>query len=228
MTGRILLAVTAIVALTVIPALIEGKYLNRWNTSSDLTEAANHLDRLPRDLPTWKFSQEGDPLSDEICRGLHIANYLTRVYTNRDNGATVRVLLMVGQSGPLIQHPPYICYANLANEQLGPMTKFQVNTAPAGEFNLLEYKRARSVTNDRFLVAYSMASDAVWKVPDLPRLEFGAAPLLYKIQLLTALDPLQSREAGAAILRQFADEFSAAFQKYVQDIEKQSNNNSAS
>ena len=70
------------------------------------------------------------------------------------------------------------------------MTKLQVSTTnPAGEFNLLEYKRARSVTNDRFLVAYGLATDAIWKVPAMPRIEFGAAPLLYKVQLLTALDP---------------------------------------
>src|SRR4029079_15333811 len=101
--------------------------------------------------------------------------------------------------------------------QIGEMTKVQAKTTtPAGEFNLLEYKRARTVTNDRFLVAYGLATDAIWKVPDMPRIAFCAAPMLYKVQLLTALDPSQSREVGARLLKLFADDFSAAFQTHVQ------------
>jgi hypothetical protein len=229
MIARLALAFAAVSALTIVPAIIEGQYTNRWSTPNDLTAAAKKLDQLPRDLPSWKFSQEGEPLSEDVCRGLGIANYLSRDYTNRETGAIVRVLLMVGQSGPLVRHPPYICYANMANEQIGPMTKFKVDaTNPAGEFNLLEYKRARSVANDRFLVAYAMASSPIWKVPDSPRIEFGAAPLLYKIQMLTPLDPTQARETGEAILKRFADEFSTAFQKYANDVAHEVENQPAS
>jgi hypothetical protein len=41
--------------------------------------------------------------------------------------------------------------------------------------------------------------------------------MLYKVQLLTSLAPSQPRETGAQKLKQFADEFCAAFQKHLQD-----------
>ncbi len=219
MSGKILIALAAAAVLTIGPALIEGQYVNRWGTPPDLEGASDQVEKFPREFGPWTFVQDGDVLSDEVCRELGIAGYMTRTYTNRSNSTLVKVLLMVGQSGPLLRHPPYICYANMANEQLGDMTKMQATTTtPAGEFNLLEYKKARTVTNDRFLVAYGMATDAIWKVPVSPRIEFGAAPMLYKVQLLTALDPSQTREAGAALLQQFANDFAAAFQKHLQSV----------
>src|SRR3954463_6873932 len=216
MSKPLILALTAVAALTIVPALIEGHYVNRWGTPPDLEGASQRVEKFPREFGSWTFAEEGDPLQPEVCRELGIEGYMTRAYKNRNSGAVVRVLLMVGQSGPLLRHPPYICYANMANEQIGEMTKIQTTTTtPAGEFNLLEYKRARTVTNDRFLIAYGLATDAIWKVPAMPRIEFGAAPLLYKVQLLTALDPSQSRELGAALLTQFANDFCAAFQAHV-------------
>jgi hypothetical protein len=217
MNVKILIAVLAAAALTIGPALIEGHYVNRWGTPPDLTGASDQVQSFPQTFGQWKFAEAGDALSADVCRELGIAGYISRTYSNQKTGSHVRVLLMVGQSGPLLRHPPYICYASMANEQIGDMTKMQASTtSPAGEFNLLEYKRAHTVTNDRFLVAYGMATDAIWKVPALPRIEFGAAPMLYKVQLLTALDPSQSRETGAALLKEFADEFAAAFQKHLQ------------
>src|SRR5689334_3843754 len=187
MNAKILMAVAAAVALTIGPALIEGYYVNRWGTPPDLAGASDQIEKFPREFGKWKFVEAGDSLSEDICRELGIAGYISRTYSNQQTGALVRVLLMVGQSGPLLRHPPYICYASLANEQIGDMTKMQASTtSPAGEFNLLQYKRAHSVTNDRFLVAYGLATDAIWKVPALPRIEFGAAPTLYKVQLLAA------------------------------------------
>jgi hypothetical protein len=216
MSKPLLLALVAIAVLTIVPALIEGSYVNRWGKPPDLAGASQQVGNFPREFGAWKFVADGDPLHPEVCRQLGIEGYLSRAYKNGDNGAVVRVLLMVGESGPLLRHPPYICYANMANEQIGDMTKFQTAaTTPPGEFNLLEYKQARSVTNDRFLVAYGLATDAVWKVPTMPRIEFGAAPLLYKVQLLAALDPSQSRADGEALIKQFADDFSAAFRDHL-------------
>jgi hypothetical protein len=220
MSARLILALIAVAALTIVPALIEGHYVNRWGTPPDLAGASQRVGNFPREFGPWTFVEDGEPLHPEVCRELGIEGYMTRAYKNRNSGAVVRVLLMVGQSGPLLRHPPYICYANMANEQIGDMTKLQATTTtPASEFNLLEYKRARTVTNDRFLVAYGLATDAIWKVPAMPRIEFGAAPLLYKVQLLTALDPSQSREVGSGLIKQFADEFSAAFQTHVHDAD---------
>jgi hypothetical protein len=201
--------------------LIEGHYLNRWGTPADLSAAAKQVEGFPREFGPWTFAGEGDKLADTICEELGLAGYLSRSYAHRESGAVANVLLMVGQPGPLLRHPPNICYANRANEQVGDTTKFQVAaTSPPSEFKLLEYKRPQSVTNDRFLVAYSMSTGPVWQVPNLPRLEFGAAPMLYKVQLLLTLDPSQSHEQGAELMQQFAVEFCKAFQGHLQKTQQ--------
>jgi hypothetical protein len=221
MSTRLILALVAAAVLTIVPAVIEGMYVNRWGTPADLEGAAARVGELPRDIGTWKFFKEGDPLHSTVTTELGVKGYVNRTYQDAKTGAMVQLLLMVGETGRLVRHPPNICYAQMANEQLGPMTKFTVSTTtPPGEFNLLEYKRARTVTNDRFLVAYSMATDEIWKVPAMPRVEFGGAAMLYKVQLLVPLDPSQTRSNGELLLKSFGEEFCAAFAKHTQAANK--------
>jgi hypothetical protein len=216
MIWRIALAGIAAVALTIAPALIEGHYLNRWGTPADLTAAAKQVEAFPREFGAWTFTSEGEKMPDIVCRELGLAGYLSRSYSHRENGAIANVLLMVGQPGPLVRHPPNICYANRNNVQVGDGEKFPVKaTTPASEFKLLEFKRPQSVTNDRFMIGYAMSTGADWQVPNMPRLEYGASPMLYKVQLLVTLDPSQSREQGIELMRQLTTEFCQAFQKHL-------------
>ena len=213
MIGRLILACAAAAALTIAPAIVEGIYANRWGVAPDMHAAAEQLKKFPRDFGRWTFVRDAEPIADIIVRELRVAGSLSRDYVNRDDGTTVSLLLMVGESGPLIQHPPYICYANRANQQVGDMTKIHVDTTkPASEFNLLVYRRPQTVTNDRFLVAYSMADGPTWSAPKMPRLEFGGKPILYKVQLLTVLDPSQDSAKGEAVLQKFAEDFCKVFQ----------------
>ena len=217
MRGRLALACAAAAALTIAPAILEGLYANRWGNPPDFAAAADQLKGFPQEFGAWKFVSDGDPVSEYVARELGLAGYISRSYAHRENGSVVSLLLMVGQSGPLLRHPPNVCYANRANEQVGEMTTFHVETTkPASQFNLLEYRRPQSLTNDRFLVAYSMAASPTWSAPRMPRVEFGGAKKLYKVQLLTLLDPSQDHEKGAAILQGFAADFCAAFQLQLQ------------
>ena len=100
MSKRLILALAAIAAFTIVPALIEGQYVNRWGTPPDLAGAADRVENFPREFGPWTYLEEGDPLHPEVCRELGIKGYITRAYKNRNSGAIVRVLLMVGQSGP--------------------------------------------------------------------------------------------------------------------------------
>jgi hypothetical protein len=216
MVARITLAFIVAVVLTVIPAILQGNFENRWGDPADLTAAAKRVEELPRDFGDWKLTSEGEPLLEVVYAELGLSGYVSRTYTHKQTGATVSLLLMAGKSGPLIRHPPNICYANRANEQVGEMTKMQVDvTEPTSEFNLLEYKRLRSLTDDRFLVAYAMATGPTWLAPSVPRIEFGGAPVLYKVQMLVVLNPSQTREFGVEIVKQFAADFCTAFQEHV-------------
>jgi Protein of unknown function (DUF3485) len=216
MPARFSLLVVVVVALTVVPAILEGKYLNRWGTPSDLDAAAGQIEQLPHELGPWLSQQDGEPLSPAVRQELALAGSISRTYVHRETGAVVNLLLMVGQPGPLLRHPPDICYANRANEQVGDTITFEVTaTNPSSKFDLLEYKRPQSLTTDRFLVAYSMATSATWSVPRVPRMEFGGASKLYKVQILTSLESAEDHQKGVADLQQFANSFCNSFDQLL-------------
>jgi hypothetical protein len=209
---RLILFLTAAAALTIAPAIVEGLYLNRWGAPADLESAAAQMKQFPSEFGNWKLVSEGEPLSDGVCKELGVAGYVTRNFENRETGATVSLLLMVGQPGPLLRHPPNICYANRANRQVGEITKFRVAEAqPKAEFDAIEYEPPDAMASNRFMVAYAMSTGDEWSVPRFPRLEYGATPKLYKVQMLSILTPPLDRAKGIENLQQFATEFCAAF-----------------
>src|SRR6186713_932973 len=106
MTTRLVVALAAAGALTIVPALIEGHYVNRWGTPPDLSGAADKVEHLPKRFGDWTFTKDLDPLHEVAIRELAVAGYVSRSYTRQKDSANVSVLLMVGQSGPLIRHPP--------------------------------------------------------------------------------------------------------------------------
>jgi hypothetical protein len=216
MKMRIGTALTLAAVLTIVPALLAGHYLNRWGTTAELDAAAERLVKFPNEFGPWKVAREGEPLTKSVREELGIASYVTREYVNRDNGALVNLLIMVGKPGPLLRHPPNICYANRANRQVGDMTTFEVDTTkPSSKFTVIEYEPPTAISSDRFLVVYAMSTGAEWSVPRFPRLEFGAAPKLYKVQMLSPLNLPQDLETGRAALQIFAADFCAAFRTSV-------------
>lgn len=219
MKARAVIAAILVALLTIGPALLAGQYGSRWRDSSESKEAADQLLEFPTEFGVWKMVKEGDPLTDVVKEELGVASYVSRVYENRDNGANITLLLMVGQAGPLLRHPPNICYANRANRQVGDVTTFKASSPTStSEFTAIEYERPDPVTRDRFVVAYGMTDGADWSVPKYPRVKFGAAPCLYKVQMLSGLKPQQSADNKLVVVEQFANDFTAAFVKLREGI----------
>jgi hypothetical protein len=91
---------------------------------------------------------------------------------------------LLGPAGPLVRHPPEICYESSANSLLGsqPLT-IDVGGQPQ-RLRLLAY-RSDSMIDGDFLVAYGFGADGEWDSPASPRRVYGGRPLLYKLQVLT-------------------------------------------
>jgi hypothetical protein len=213
---RVLLVV---VPLTVLPALLSGKYLNRWGDPPDLPRAAHSLERLPVQLGDWHVVHQGQSLSDFVCRELGLHGYLSRVYAHRLTGAEVHILVMVGQPGRLVRHPPTVCYANRNNQQIGPIELVALPQESTGSrFRMVEYRRPNQALDERFVVAYAHTVDGTWDAPDSPRIAYGGSPFLYKVQLLTQKSPADEVadadppiDAARERLEQFAVEFDRQF-----------------
>jgi hypothetical protein len=146
-------------------------------------------------------------MADEAVRELQCAGYVNRRYVNQKLGREVAVLLMVGPAGPLVRHPPEICYGSRANKLLNDPV---VVTVAGGDrrnhsFRFLKYKNTGSAGTE-FSVCYAWTADGTWCVPDYPRARFGNAPLLYKLQVLTS-DSMPKDGSLPAATSQFLHDF---------------------
>lgn len=206
-----LLAIVAIAVLTVPPALLQGRYVHRWQTPKAQLDAASHLEELPREFGRWRVVEDGEPLSAEVCRELGLTGNLKRTYLDVDSGSTIDLLLMVGASGQLVRHPPNICYGNRANQQVGEIESISTaDVEPPSSFSLIEYRRNAEAMGTRFLVAYGFSAGQEWNSPKWPRMTFGGEPMLYKMQLLTPVtgdDRTGAVREQVAFLNMFVQEF---------------------
>ena len=180
-----LFGLMAVLGLTIGPAIVSGQFTHRWGPPADLSLAAGRLDKLPSEFGTWRLLAESEPLSERISKELGLAGDLGRDYVDRESGAMVGLLLMVGQPGRLIRHPPEICYANRANDRVGDIRNLSLGDS-GSEFSLLEFRRESVGLNEHFLVAYGFTDDGkIWKSPESPRMEYGGEAKLYKAQVIS-------------------------------------------
>lgn len=202
-------------SLTVLPAVIHGHYSNRWGEEFDLSQAAKRLQEFPAVIAEWEMSAEGERLREDVVHELGLAGYLTRDYRNRRTGQVVGLLLMVGQPGPLVRHPPDICYANRANVPIGNPELLVVDDAQSeSRLRVLHYRR-RSPIVTTFCVAYGHTTDGAWDAPKWPRLEYGAEPVLYKVQILYSEQLDSSQEEIAGAVQDFARVFVKTFRQHL-------------
>ena len=60
MTARLIVALAAATVLTIVPALIEGHYVNRWGTPPDLKGASERVGKFPRADVTFCLNRRAD------------------------------------------------------------------------------------------------------------------------------------------------------------------------
>jgi len=174
-----------LVILTALPAIVQGVLTRRWQGASDISSAATRLEAFPAQFGDWQQQGE-EQVPEEAIRELQCAGYFSRHYVNQRLGRDVTVILMVGPAGPLIRHPPEICYGNRANELLAKPAEINLQTSDAvkHKFRLLSYDNPRAASG-QFSVCYGWSEDGTWNVPAYPRVDYGSAPMLFKMQVLT-------------------------------------------
>lgn len=174
----------AVFALTIPATYYSGVALLRWGEPSDLSQHLAALHRVPGQVGQWRFVAEGTPLSQAVVEQLQLRGHLHRVYEHPATGQRVSLLLLLGPAGPLVRHPPEICYESSANSLLGSHSlTVDVDGTPQ-QLRLLAY-RSESMIDGDFLVAYGFGADREWDCPASPRRVYGGRPILYKLQVLT-------------------------------------------
>jgi hypothetical protein len=210
------LSLTAIALLTIVPALLYGRFTNRWHTPES-PNVAERMDDFPTSFGSWKTVGDNEPLSDRVIRELGIRSYINRQYRHVDSDARVDLILMGGTPGPLVRHPPDICYGVRANTLLNE-TQTDIAGQAAGseeagsQFRVLTYK-PNSQIRQPFNVAYAFSVGEQWAVPSWPRITYGAFPYLYKAQIRSSLVQDDLAQKGTAV-EMFLEDFVAAFAEF--------------
>jgi hypothetical protein len=186
--GRATVAVmlVGLVVLSAGPAIVQGVLTRRWGGVADISGAAARLVEFPSQFGDWQQHGDDEAVPDEALRELQCAGYFNRHYVNQRLGRDVTVIVMVGAAGPPIRHPPEICYGNRANKLLGQPSDIEVKTSDSvrHKLRLLRYENPRAVSGE-FSVCYGWSVNGTWDVPPYPRVQYGGAPMLFKMQVLT-------------------------------------------
>ena len=203
------LAIVIVILLTALPAIQQGRLMNRWGEPPNLGAAGSRLHEFPRQMGHWRSGPDQKPLSQPVCEELGLVEHFRRQYAHDKTGEQIEVLLMVGTPGKLVRHPPDVCYANRANQQLGDTVPLEfASKSTTQQFKVLHFKRAKLPMESDFLVAYAFTTGSgAWLAPTSPRMEFGAEPLLYKLQVLSE----STGQAGMKQLEEFLTDFVDAF-----------------
>lgn len=183
------LALNVAVVITLIGGALYGNYSQRWGPPADLVSAGAHLAELPRQFGRWNLVEEF-PLGKTAEEMLECAGYVNRRYIHQDSGQTIHVAILVGPPGPIAVHTPEICFSSRAYDRQGERAKVAITTPAKSEstFWRVDFS-TRNPLAESLRVYYAWSRGGSWVASDRPRFEYGAAPMLFKIQLAAPLAP---------------------------------------
>ncbi len=184
-----LLALSVGISIIVSAGALYGRYSQRWGPAVELVAAGSHLESMPTQIGSWQLVEE-TPMADSVQTMLECAGYINRRYLNRDTGQSVTVAIIVGPSGPTAVHTPEVCYSSRAYQIQGERKKVTVESAQGDShsFWVVDFK-TRDLMADQLRACYAWSLGDRWEASSSPRYEYGAAPMLYKIQLAGSINP---------------------------------------
>lgn len=169
--------------LVIITGALYGYYSQRWGTPADLDAAGEHLADFPQKIGEWQLLHNAS-LEKSVLDMLECTGYVNRHYIHRDTGREIAVAIIVGPPGPVAVHTPEICFSSRAYE-LQSERKLETITSSSGRehsFWSVDFE-SKTALADKLRVHYAWSLGRLWKASGSPRFQYGAAPLLYKIQV---------------------------------------------
>lgn len=192
MTGmkKPLLNVLLAVGIVATAAVIQGRLTNRWGMSQALTSSGTDLQKqMPNTIGDWDY-QEDLPLSQAVQDVLQCVSHLNHVFVNRNSGENIGATLIIGPSGPLTVHTPEICLSTGGYVQVGRSQQVEIKHEERvlGTFYRANF-RSQTPNLPSLEIFWGWHDGKGWSAPDNPRLTFGGAPALYKLQVTAQLWP---------------------------------------
>ncbi len=186
------LSVAAVVALTLVAGVLQGRIRNRWGPSQTMLAAVNKLEEVPRqfggaDNDRWQL-QSAQTMDEATIEMLECQGDFLRTYTNPRTGAVVSVFVVVGPCGPVAVHTPEICYSSQDYKIRNTRQRVAIADAQGqdDQFWALTFK-TKTVPEDLLHVYYAWGTGNRWSAPKDARFAFAGRPYLYKIQVSSRL-----------------------------------------
>ncbi|OWK47516.1 exosortase-associated EpsI family protein [Fimbriiglobus ruber] len=150
------------------------------------------LDQIPLAVGPWTGTPVVVP--EKQLRIAEAQAHLSRSYLRSDNRASVGVLVLYGEPGPLGAHTPEVCYEGAGFRGLGSPYKYSPANDPS------EFWTTRFETGGYppavVQVMWGWSTDGVvWKAAESPRLDFAGHARIFKLYLSRDVQP------GAAVER---------------------------
>lgn len=196
-----LVALAAALLITVTGGAWYGSYSQRWGPPADLVVAATKLEQLPRQLGDWSLVEEL-PFDETTQKMLECAGHVNRRYINRATGQSVNLAIIVGPPGPTSVHTPEICFSSRAYQQQGDRSRLEFEEIVGDSFWTLDFA-SQNVLADGLRIYYAWSRGDDWEASNSPRIEFAAAPYLYKLQLAAPVAAGGTADVGKQFLLEF-------------------------
>jgi len=196
------LSLLLLLGLTVASGLVYGYASGRWGAPDSSLAAADVLAGFPEQFGPWRM-HESEELSENVAQTLECAGYVFRTYVNDQTGDTVRMVVLLGPSGPTSIHDPEICYSGTGQKLLGVRERVAVETADGnrGEFWSVKFQSS-DVDAALLHVYYGFSTGGRWQAVDNPRFRYATRPYLYKIQV-AAYAPHDNQEETEDVCHRF-------------------------
>jgi Protein of unknown function (DUF3485) len=175
--------------LTIVSTLIHGYKTHRWGPPVEARQHNEFVVSFPTTLGSWGCVRDGDPLAPRVAKELGISTHVSRVYASGDD--TAMLLLMSGDTGRLVRHPPTLCYQGAGNTVLADAAPTTIKVdGVSHEFRVLPIRPASSVSGD-FVVVFGFAHAGRFQSPAIPRFTYHGFPVIEKVQILCRIDSNQ-------------------------------------
>lgn len=192
------LALVVAILATVAGGALYGRFAQRWGPPPDLVSAARQLDEMPRQLGKWTLVEE-QSMKESVVEMLQCAGHVYRHYMHQDTGEIVRMVIIVGPSGPTAVHTPEICFSSRDYEMAGEREQVELSAKSGQDHSFWQRDFSpRNALAESLRVHYAWSLGDVWQASEAPRYQFAASPLLYKIQLAASRSPTASDDTPDA------------------------------
>jgi hypothetical protein len=179
-------------------AVDSGRQSDRWGKPDDLPAIAARVHEVRPELGDWK--SEPRQLDARQLEVAGVAEYISRLYTNRKTGERMQVLLICGRPGPISVHEPSVCYTSAGYGQVGNLDRVE-----AGDD---QFKAGRFIKGgtepDSLRILWAWTTDGHFQIPDNPRRAFGRGNSglfkLYVIRQAGFKEEASAKEPAVAFL----------------------------